>query len=531
MENQIESINGIKKKTADRMRTAGIYSIETLASMKVEDLVKLKGISIATAVKYIENAKKIVEEQTNEDKIKFQTSKQKNTEDISKSEHPEEKVVIGYVEEFFSEEMVQRIRFIHFKIKQLEEAINKINEEISLDDLNLISEYVEILNVNYKLKNQNLILKELDITKTYFDPVENKEITIYDIMFECARSFWVVARAYAKLSEEYEKWEDYENAIIAMVQCSKAYKAAAHFSTASVNQNEIGTSLIPENLEFKSEQARIFAQNMAAFKEEKQNNLLLASKLYAGLSMLSKRLLYLKKQSEEKENLIKAQFYFDMGKACHLKTRALENIVPVDSNIKKQDEEIEDLLKKAIFYFSKAEEIWEDILDNNNDISEKEKENLTFNLSIVNENIMEIDSEILDFEEIKYIPEPEPFIVIPENLAPVLPKTTLYLSKFTPLDVNAKLFKKYKHKRIQRRYPEDKKRELLTKKAGIGRTIKELKALYENNDLDINKFVELMEKYSTKIAAIEVALENLDKKPEVSQVDKIKKEQSKKIKK
>jgi hypothetical protein len=530
MENQLESIIGISKKTADRMKTAGIYSIEKLASMKVEELVKLKGINIKTAVKFIENAKKILNEKESKEKIKYKTNNQVSAEKISGLQEAEQSVVIGYVSDFFSDETVQRIRFLHFKIKHLEEATNKVNGEISLDDLNLISEYIDLLNINYKLKNQNLILRELAITNSYWDPVEDKEIMIYDIMFECARSFWVIAQAYEKLSETYEKLEDYENAIIAMVQCSKTYKAAAHFSAASVNQNEVGTSLLPETLEFKSEQARIFAQNIAAFKEEKLNNLLLASKLYAGVSMLSKRLLYLKKQEEKKEALIKAQFNFDMGKACHLKARALENIMVLDPDSDNKDEEIEYLLKKAIFYFSKAEEIWEDMLETGNDISEKEKENLTFNLSIVNENIMEIDAEVLNFEEIKYIADPDPFIVVPENLAPILPKTTLYLSKFTPLDVNVKLFREYKQKRLKKRYPENKKKELLIKKAGIGRTIKQLKVLFESNDLDINKFVELMEKYKTKIVKIEHALENLDNPVQDDQTKKVKKEKVKKIK-
>ena len=529
MENQLESVVGIPKKTADRMKTAGIYSIETLASMKVEELVKLKGINIKTAVRYIENAKKILEEKNSEEEIKYKTNQQGSTKEKSEIEETKENVVIGYVSDFFTEEAIQRIRFLHFKIKQVEEAINKINDEIPLEDLDLISEYVDILNINYKLKNQNLILKELDLTNIYFDPIDGRNFMINDIMFECARSYWVIANAYARLSEDYEKIEDYENAIIAMVQCCKTYKAAAHFSAASINQTEIGTSLLPENLEFKSEQARIFAQNIAAFKEEKQNNLLLASKLYSGLSMLSKRLYYLKKQDEKRENLIRAQFYFDMGKACHLKAHALLKVGPLDSDKEVPEEEIEDLQKKANYYFSKAEAIWEEILEDLTDISEKEKENLTFNLSIVNEHIMENDVEILNFEEIKYIRDPEPIIVVPENLAPILPKTTLYLSKFTPLDVDTKLFRKYKHKKLQKSYPEDKKVELLHRKAGIGRTIKELKTLYENNDLDINKFVELMEKYSTEIAKIEFALENLDKTNVKIQVDKIKKEKTKRI--
>ena len=83
MENQLESVVGIPKKTADRMKTAGIYSIEKLASMKVEELVKLKGINIKTAVRYIENAKKILEEKNSEEEIKYKTNQQGSTKEKS----------------------------------------------------------------------------------------------------------------------------------------------------------------------------------------------------------------------------------------------------------------------------------------------------------------------------------------------------------------------------------------------------------------------------------------------------------------
>jgi len=51
--------------------------------------------------------------------------------------------------------------------------------------------------------------------------------------------------------------------------------------------------------------------------------------------------------------------------------------------------------------------------------------------------------------------------------------------------------------------------ELQNSKAGIGRTLKQLKILYDNNDIDINSFTELFEKYSIKLEAIESAIRNL----------------------
>jgi len=57
--------------------------------------------------------------------------------------------------------------------------------------------------------------------------------------------------------------------------------------------------------------------------------------------------------------------------------------------------------------------------------------------------------------------------------------------------------------------------ELKNNKAGIGRTIKQLKILYENNDIDINSFTELFEKYSIKLETIESAIRNIKTPPEI----------------
>jgi hypothetical protein len=49
----------------------------------------------------------------------------------------------------------------------------------------------------------------------------------------------------------------------------------------------------------------------------------------------------------------------------------------------------------------------------------------------------------------------------------------------------------------------------MDKKAGIVRTINELKLLKENKEIDIEKYAELLEKYSTKLKMIETATEKL----------------------
>jgi hypothetical protein len=74
-----------------------------------------------------------------------------------------------------------------------------------------------------------LVIKELAIATSYYDPIDNSEIEIYDLMFESARACWVIARLYANVSKNFEKEEDWDNAIISMVKCSKMYKSAAYF--------------------------------------------------------------------------------------------------------------------------------------------------------------------------------------------------------------------------------------------------------------------------------------------------------------
>ena len=101
-------------------------------------------------------------------------------------------------------------------------------------------------------------------------------------------------------------------------------------------------------------------------------------------------------------------------------------------------------------------------------------------------------------EEIQHIQDPDLIIIIPENLALFLPKTTTYLLNFAPKHVEAKNYKKFKNKKLEKTYLKIKKKKLLSKKVAVGRTIKELRLLYENNDIDIDKFAELMEKYSLK---------------------------------
>ncbi|MBY9019603.1 MAG: hypothetical protein KGD67_01000 [Candidatus Lokiarchaeota archaeon] len=407
---------------------------------------------------------------------------------------------------FFTEETSQRIRYLHFKIKKIEEALDKEEESFNLDDLNLVLEYTKTVNINYQNEDHVRILKDLDLTPTFLEPLDNnREIQIRDLMFECARTLWVMARAYAHLSEIFEEDEEWEDSIIAMVECSKMFKTGAYFSAASVNQHDLGITLSSENLELNSEEARILAQSIAALKEENSNNTYFASKLYAGLSSLSKRLFYLKKHEEKKKQQLRAQFHFDMGKACQLKAQAsLESSI---TNINK--DKVMRLQQKANFYFLKSEEIWSEMIQNLSELSNEERTSIELNLSIVKDMLKDQDLDLLDYEEIKRIQDPEPIIIIPENLAPFVPKSTIYLTKFVPKDLNIKRFKSFQKKKLEQKIPYSKRERLIDKKAGIVRTINELKLLKENKEIDVDKFAELLEKYSTKLKMIETAIEKL----------------------
>ncbi len=407
---------------------------------------------------------------------------------------------------FFTDDVMQRIRYLHYKIKKFEEALDKEEESFNLDDLNLVLEYTKTLNINYQNVDHVKLLKDLDLTPIFLEPLENnREIQISDLMFECARALWVMARAYSHISEKFEDEEDWEDSIIAMVECSKIFKTGAYFSAASVNQHDIGVTLSSENLELNSEEARILAQSIAALKEENSGNIYFASKLYAGLSSLSKRLFYLKKHEEKKKQQLRGQFHFDMGKACQLKAQAsLESSI---TNINK--DKVRKLQQKANFYFLKSEEIWNEMISSVSDLSSEEKNSIELNLSVVKDIMKENKFEPLNYEEIKKIQDPEPIIIIPENLAPFVPKSTIYLTKFVPKDLNIKRFKSFQKKKIEQKIPYSKRERLIDKKAGIVRTINELKLLKENKEIDVEKFAELMEKYSTKLKMIETAIGKL----------------------
>ncbi len=538
-------------------------SIKKLASSNVEDISRLKGIEISNAKRYIDIANKYLESmrisEREEDIVEIVSLKQKkeikipNESKLKKvsistklkiKKYPQKLAVKtqtpkrerryqkmqnvdvkstkrasygidiktgrkknttrspSILKTFFPLETMQKIRFLHYKIKNLEEALWK-NKEFSFSELNYIIDYIKILNVNYKTQSQIKILKELDISNTFYDPLDKKEIKIWDLIFECSRVLWISAQAYSNLSKKYEAENLMENAIVAMVECSKMYKTAAYFSAACTRQESRGFTLSVENLELNSEESRILAQALATTSEENKRNYSMAAKLSAGLSALTKRLAFVKRYDKIKENQYKAQYQYDIGRACHLKAKSLFIL----SHEEIDEEKIEKLQKKANYYYYKAEDLWENMLQET--LNPVEKDCIKNNLSIVNDYIIENDKELIDDSEALEIQDPEPLIIVPENLAPFIPRTTSYLTKYKQTELNFDAYLRYKNLMSDVLVNFNKIEELKNNKAGIGRTIKQLKILYENNDIDINSFTELFEKYSIKLETIESAIRNI----------------------
>ncbi len=574
--NKLPTISNIGTKACDltlfraNRHKVSLDSIKKLASSNEEDISRLKGIEISNAKRYIDIAKNYLESmrlnEQGEDFVEIESPERKKEIKIPKElviapklnkvsisskfkikEYPQKlagktkkskmpnidvqsskrtsygidiktgrkKITSrspSILKTFFPLETMQKIRFLHYKIKNLEEALWK-NKGFSSSELNYIIDYIKILNVNYKTQSQIKILKELEIPNTFYDPIDKKEIKIWDLIFECSRALWISAQAYSNLSKKYEAENLMENAIVAMVECSKMYKTAAYFSAACTRQEDKGFTLSVENLELNSEESRIMAQSLATTSEENKRNYSMAAKLSAGLSALTKRLAFAKRNIKIKENQFKAQYQYDIGRACHLKAKSLLLL----SYEEKDEENIEKLKKKANYYYHKAEDLWEKMLTAK--LNPFEKDCVKNNLSIVNDYIIENDVELIDDIEAMDVQDPEPLIIVPENLAPFIPRTTNYLTKYKQTDIDFNAYLRYKNLMSDILVNFSKIEELKNSKAGIGRTIKQLKILYENNDIDINSFTELFEKYSIKLETIEAAIRNI-------RTPKVKKEQN-----
>ena len=83
---KLEDINGIGKTTADRMKSAGIDSVEKIASIKLESLLKINGIGKSTAEKYIEDAKNLLDSMKSKERKDMLEEKQTSEKNTISSE-------------------------------------------------------------------------------------------------------------------------------------------------------------------------------------------------------------------------------------------------------------------------------------------------------------------------------------------------------------------------------------------------------------------------------------------------------------
>lgn len=93
---KLADVKGLGKKI-DTLKDAGIDSVEKLANSKLEDLTELKGIGKATAEKFIENAKELLQPETKEGETKptekgEDEEEKKIQEEIKKLEEKKEKL-------------------------------------------------------------------------------------------------------------------------------------------------------------------------------------------------------------------------------------------------------------------------------------------------------------------------------------------------------------------------------------------------------------------------------------------------------
>ncbi|MFX1497776.1 MAG: hypothetical protein ACFFBH_09635 [Promethearchaeota archaeon] len=478
----IEELNGLSKEGAKSLKSAGITTVEQLACSKVDELTLIRGINQSLALDYITRAKMLL-------KLK---QRPKNVKPLPSPE----------LKSFFSEEHMQKIRYCYHKIRKLDESLKDDISIITMKSVNHVYEYITLLNVNYKLYSQVKIFKDLDIYPTFYDSIENREIKIWDLNFECARALWVLAQAYSFMSKDYEEENMIQNAVLCMVQCSKAYKTASYFSTAHTRQEDIGTCLSAEYLELKSEESRFLAQHLAIRIEEEENkNYTLTSKMYSGLVALLKRFYYLKQHEPKKIQQIQALISYYNGKACLMKARSLFN--------DQQSKQSQSLLQKANYYFLEAEAIWEDLVTHSEELSEERRKQLIGYLSLVNKEIIENDVPAIKTIDAKRIDDPEPIVIIPENTPLIAPKSTMYLTKFPSTRLEQSELQELLKFKPDTKFRINEFESLRNEKAAIGRVIKQLQFLYDNRDIDISTFSELFEKYSKKEKMVQEALEKI----------------------
>ena len=166
MEDSLENISGIGKATAERLKAAGLDSVQKLASLTPEDLIKLKikGIGTATAKKYIDNAKKILEESSHKETLS-EKSEQLKAVEIEQSEVKElESEKIEIKQEIEKEETIPE------EIKKETAILEEIKEEEK--------EKIEEEKITEKVEEEVIEEKEEEIPEPFDQDVENLKVLL-----------------------------------------------------------------------------------------------------------------------------------------------------------------------------------------------------------------------------------------------------------------------------------------------------------------------------------------------------------------
>jgi len=138
MEYSLENVSGIGKAIAERLKAAGLDSVQKLASMNPDDLVnlKIKGIGAATAKKYIDNAKKMLEESSPKEAIS-ELSEQLNVGEIEQSKVEKKETEKVEIRQEIKEDIEKEETIVEEK-----EEEKPISEEIKIEETEKIEEEV-----------------------------------------------------------------------------------------------------------------------------------------------------------------------------------------------------------------------------------------------------------------------------------------------------------------------------------------------------------------------------------------------------
>lgn len=154
---QLEEISGIGKKLVAELRSVDITSVRQLARANINDLINIKGIGKASALKFIEQAKKILERKTHDRSHALIT-----TADASKEPHS------------FQDQEDKTIAVLKERINDLEKEVARLSSYLPVATKNVqkveLTSEENLLHNRYKILKENInpkkkILKESEMAK------------------------------------------------------------------------------------------------------------------------------------------------------------------------------------------------------------------------------------------------------------------------------------------------------------------------------------------------------------------------------